>query len=945
MTALRLLAACSFSLWFGLCACAAPDPIETEILYLSGTGPEDAVEWDFFCTAGRNSRTWSKIPVPSNWEQHGFGTYNYGGETNFGDGPLGHEQGLYRHRFTVPATWRGRVVRIVFDAAMTDTSVWINGQPAGPTHHGGFYRFHYDVSPLLRYGEENVLEVTVSKVSAVRSVNDAERAADYWVFGGIFRPVWLEAAPPRFIDWTAIDARADGSFLAHVYLNEPAPADGLRVTAQLSDAAGQAFGAPLNVTVEPGAAHATVRGTFATVRLWTAETPNLYRVSFFLEAAGGGRLHRQAERFGFRTIEVRENDGVYLNGTKIVLKGVNRHCFWPETARTVSRAQSYEDARLMKAANLNAVRMSHYPPDKHFLEACDELGLYVLDELAGWQDEYHTETGRRLIGQLVRRDVNHPSILFWNNGNEGGWNEANDGEFAKWDPQNRAVLHPWAISSGIDTNHYEDYASTAKLSAGPTIFMPTEFLHALYDGGAGAGLRDFWSVMSQSPTVAGGFIWVWADEGVVRTDRDGAIDNAGNLAPDGIVGPHREKEGSYFAVKEIWSPVQVLAPALDVSLSSEWDQTLSLKNDYAFTPLERCTIHWQLIDVDAAGRRLVAEGREPAPAAAPRRTAKLQLKLPEQWHAGSRGTAPARRLLHVTALDPEGQDLWTWSWAVGRPVAAETEKTARRPGAPAAAAARETATELVVSSDGSEWRFDRATGRLAGVRTGTRKWSLTNGPRFVAYLRKDRIFADIAGDSALTSLAARVNEAGATIVEATYTGALRRVAWEIRGATATLDYAYAFSGEVNVLGVQFDYPETSVRGKRWLGRGPYRVYQNRRDGGVLDFWQVAYNDPVPGETYAVPEFKGYFDAWSWLTLETTEGELTIENATGVPFHGLFRAKDGVKGLLDFPPLGVALLEVIPAQRDKFLPPERLGPSSQTPLVFVERTSRVVLRFE
>ena len=166
---------------------------------------------------------------------------------------------------------------------------------------------------------------------------------------------------------------------------------------------------------------------------------------------GGQPLHTTTTRFGFRTIEVRERDGVYLNGTKIVLKGVNRHAFWPETGRTVSREQSYADVRLIKEANLNAVRMSHYPPDEHFLEACDELGLYVLDELAGWQKPYGTAVGARLIGEMVRRDVNHPSILFWDNGNEGGWNEKNDGEFAKWDPQQRRVLHPWAVHSAAST--------------------------------------------------------------------------------------------------------------------------------------------------------------------------------------------------------------------------------------------------------------------------------------------------------------------------------------------------------------------------------------------------------------------------------------------------------------------------------------------------------------
>ncbi len=247
---------------------------------------------------------------------------------------------------------------------------------------------------------------------------------------------------------------------------------------------------------------------------------------------------------------------MYLNGRKIVLKGVNRHSFRPDTGRTLTREQNYADARLIRQANMNAVRMSHYPPDPAFLDAADELGLYVLNELAGWQGFYDTPTGARLIGQIVRRDVNHPSILFWDNGNEGGWNTDNDGEFARWDPQGRPVLHPWAIHGGINTDHYENYDSTVKLSAGPEIFMPTEFLHGLYDGGIGAGLRDYWDVMGKSPTVAGGFFWAFADEGIARSDRDGRIDNVGNAAPDGMVGPRHEKEGSYFAVRELWSPVQ-----------------------------------------------------------------------------------------------------------------------------------------------------------------------------------------------------------------------------------------------------------------------------------------------------------------------------------------------------------------------------------------------------
>ncbi len=201
------------------------------------------MNWDFLCTSGRRSREWTTIAVPSCWETQGFGTYNYGNEINNDNAPVGGEQGLYRRAFTVPSEWKGRRVRIVFDGAMTDTTVWVNGEQAGPTHQGAFYRFHYDITPLVTFGEPNRLEVTVAKMSSNRGVNNAERAADYWVFGGLFRPVWLEARPALAIERSAIDARADGRFSIDVFLTGDAA--GARVTAQVVDTAGDAVGAPL----------------------------------------------------------------------------------------------------------------------------------------------------------------------------------------------------------------------------------------------------------------------------------------------------------------------------------------------------------------------------------------------------------------------------------------------------------------------------------------------------------------------------------------------------------------------------------------------------------------------------------------------------------------------------------------------------------------------------
>ncbi len=914
---------------------------QTEVQYLSGHGPEDAVSWEFFCTAGRKSRVWTTIPVPSCWEQHGFGAYNYGNEINADATPAAGEQGLYRHSFTVPAAWEGRQVRIVFDAAMTDTTVWINGQQAGPTHQGAFYRFHYDITPLVKFGQPNLLEVTVAKMSSNRSVNNAERAADYWVFGGIFRPVWLEARPTAAIERTAIDARADGSLSIDVFLTGAEP--GTQVVAQVLDGAGNPAGRPLRSEVTPDAGKAVIRGQVENPRRWTAETPNLYRVRLTLTDARGRALHETTERFGFRTIEVRPGDGVYLNGTRIVLKGVNRHAFWPETGRTVSREQSYADVRLMKEANLNAVRMSHYPPDGHFLDACDELGLYVLDELGGWQKAYAAAIGARLAGELVRRDVNHPSIIFWDNGNEGGWNEKIDGEFGKWDPQARPVLHPMAVSSGINTDHYERYDSTVKLSAGPTIFMPTEFIHGLYDGGIGAGLRDYWDVMGRSRTVAGGFLWVWSDEGIVRTDQDGRIDTAGNQAPDGMTGPHREREGSFFAVKEIWSPIQVTFP-LDAGgqLPASWDGVVAIENTYDFTNLEDCRFEWQLLrfaspsDRAARGGRgeriVVARGTAPGPPLAPRASGRLALRLPKGWQRDADA-------LHFTARGPAGEPLWTWSAQVrhmrGAPSASGGGTTA----------VREEKDALVVAGAGGELRFDRQTGVLSEWRQGGRIAPLASGPRARAYVRRDRTHLPIPNDAALISLSSR-HEGRNVIVEARYAGILRRATWRIgsEGDGVILECEYSHDGEADLLGVGFDLPAAGVAAKRWLGRGPYRSYRNRLEGGLFDDHRVEYNDPVPGRSFTYPEFKGYFRDWRWLQLETTDGTITVENRSDVPFFGLYGPRDGEPAMLAFPDTGLAFLDIVPAQGTKFDTPDQLGPQSRTPTAHGTRRTSVTLRF-
>src|SRR5450432_2674783 len=218
---------------------------ETILQYLSGTDKDHTVKWDFMCTRGGNSGKWSDIQVPSNWEQQGFGTYNYYQDIQNPD-----EQGLYKYSFNLSELYKEKKIFIVFCASMTETEVRINGRSAGPIHQGGFYEFKYNITDLVPFHKPNLLEVTVSKRSTNNSINFAERKADFWLFGGIFRPVYLEIVPRTFIDRIAIDAKANGALTLHAFTVNTGSNN--RVTAQVQTLSGQPVGLPFEMKAVAG---------------------------------------------------------------------------------------------------------------------------------------------------------------------------------------------------------------------------------------------------------------------------------------------------------------------------------------------------------------------------------------------------------------------------------------------------------------------------------------------------------------------------------------------------------------------------------------------------------------------------------------------------------------------------------------------------------------------
>jgi hypothetical protein len=693
----------------------------TELVFLSGQGPRDAKLWQFSIDGGRRVGERTSIPVPSNWELQGFGSYRYGQERNK-EVFTGH----YSTRFELRPEWRGQRIWIVFAGVMTDCAVRVNGRLAGPVHQGGFTQFRYDITPLVKPepGSANDLEVAVTNASGNADTELAERGGDYWVFGGIYRPVWLEVLPVRALGQVAVDARADGSFTADISLSDAptrARFDGQallpeRVEVQVFNPQGGPAGPAISRPLPAGGAgQIRLAGKLAQPLLWTAETPHLYTLRVQRWRARE-LLHSVSVRFGFRTFEVRDGDGLYLNGKRILLKGVNLHSFRPETGRALDKADCFEDARRIRSLNMNAVRIAHYPPDAAFLDACDEMGIYVLDEFPGWQHANDTVNGRLLVREMVERDVNHPSILFWDNGNEGGFNRDLDAEFRLYDPQERRVLHPWDTFSGIDTKHYLSFPDYSRRLGGPHLVMPTEILHAIYDGGGGAGLEDYWHAMQQSRFGAGLFIWSLADEGVVRTDQQRRVDVFSTFGPDGIVGPHFEKEGSYYAVKDIWCPVQIERPQLSAAFTGK----LAIRNDFDFTSLSDCQFRWQLLPIERGAAR-TRGGPNRFPAVAPHAAGTLQLPLPRDWQSAD--------ALQLVATDPFGQELWTWSW----PTEAGAKRARRVTASPSPEqpAVHVTSNRIVLTAAAISAEFDPVSGTLAAVRSRGLDLGLSRGPRLV----------------------------------------------------------------------------------------------------------------------------------------------------------------------------------------------------------------------
>ena len=911
----------------------APHP---ERIYLSGTGTDYTRTWEFYCSKGQNSGKWKSIEVPSCWELQGFGEYTYGRYYTIKGAKPSDETGIYRYRFLTPDCGKNDRIKLFFDGVMTDAEVRVNGNPAGQIHQGAFYRFSYDITSLLKAEGENLLEVKVAKQSANKSVNAAERRADWWLYGGIYRPVWLEVVPDVSMEHFILDARADGSLRASVRMAGNAEGHVLAVSIR-----GLKDGKPLRTLqgkeqvscpLATSGRETEFTCKWSDVKVWNIEAPELYVARLELKDRSGNVIQVREERIGFRTIEFFPQDGIYLNGTRLIVKGINRHSVSVDGGRTTSAAMSRQDALLIKEMNMNAVR-SHYPPDEHFLDMCDSLGLVYIDELSGWHGRYDTETGARLIREMVERDVNHPSVILWSNGNEGGWNTDNDSLFCKYDKfQRRHVIHPWADFDGLDTHHYPAYLTgVARFTNGYKVFMPTEFMHAMYDQGGGAGLRDFWDRWMTNPMFAGGFIWVFCDEAPKRSDRGGVLDSDGSNAPDGVVGPRREKEGSFYAIRSQWSPVQI-KPLL---ITEHFDGSFFVSNEYIYTNLKDCRMTYEVLSCDipmqGAVSRILARGEVTLPALSPGETGKARFSLPASFAEGD--------VLKLEAFDRDGHRICDWSFPIrlANPYFQRHLAQVSTGLSGNTVSARNNGKEIVLKSEKVSVTFDAATGMILRVLSGNTEIPLTNGPVAVGMkMLYQPASSYVRQDSEEAVFCARYKGGADSIVwRLTSQGLLYMDAVLLNRASGGGGFDDAFMDtEVYNLGLTFSYPERICKGMKWLGRGPYRVWKNRIPGTNYGIWHKDYNNTVTGESYdnlVYPEFKGYHANMYWATFESDTAPFTVYSRTDGIFYRVFTPEEpkgsAKRTMPEFPEGDISFLLDIPAICS-FKPIEQQGPNSQ-----------------
>ncbi len=575
---------------------------------------------------------WDEIDVPGNWQMVGYGIPIYSNvRYPFPADPpmIPHDNnpvGSYRTEFEVPGEWNERRIFIHFDGVESAFYLWINGEKVGYSQ-GSRTPAEFDITPFIRDGS-NIIAAEVYRWCDGSYLEDQ----DFWRLSGIFRDVYLFSTPQVHIR----------DFFIETILDDDYKNAELRITAKLKNYADKGIVSPrieVNLlddsgdylseeVIMTGNAEYLHSGDEAIVSMtadvknplkWSAEKPNLYTVLMILKTEEEKILEVIPCRIGFRSVEI--NGGQLLvNGKPVLFKGVNRHEHDPDLGHYITRESMIRDIRIMKRFNFNTVRTSHYPNDPEWYSLCDEYGLYVIDEAnieshgigykpektLGNRPEWLLSHMERTI-RMVERDKNHPSVIIWSLGNEGG-DGTNFRATSNWihqhDPTRpvhyeRAGRRPHTDIVCPMYSHVNSIIAYGEEDRDRPLIL-CEYAHAM--GNSIGNLREYWDAIEKYKHLQGGCIWDWVDQGLRKYTTDekgeevwfyayggdyGDEPNDNNFCINGCVFPDRSIPPKLWEVKKVYQNIAIVGDNLTAG-------RLKVRNWFFFTNLNEFSVNWVL---------------------------------------------------------------------------------------------------------------------------------------------------------------------------------------------------------------------------------------------------------------------------------------------------------------------------------------------------------------
>jgi beta-galactosidase len=617
------------------------------------------------------SRRWSSIPVPGLWtmQQREDGTFIFGDKPIYTNVqmpfdhlppavPQENPTGVYERDFEYNSLWRGKRVVLTLGGYESVAAIYLNNEFVGLTKDS---RLHasFDITPYLVAGK-NTIRIFVVKWSDATFIEDQ----DQWWHGGITRSITIHATEKVFIErlYTQTGLLADlktGTLRVRAYINsiDETSILGWRLRAKVSGAPKEVhFETELTKTERPNWTEMTpaqrsassefFRGTYWDgqlperakaalaeieppapgyiefsgkingVKPWSAESPTLYDLEFELVDPGGKVLEISSQRIGFRSVEVKGNE-LLINGKPIIVYGVNRHDFNKETGRVLSRDLMRQDLLELKRWNFNAVRTSHYPNDPVFLDLCDELGFYVIDEAnieshafqdSLCNDQKYLIAFTERVNRMAQRDIHHPSVIAWSLGNESGSginHEAAAAGLRAFDSTRPlhyegAIRGNWTIGHSLTDMVVPMYpeisaiASYAKSKKADRPLIMCEYSHAM--GNSNGTLKEYWDLIHSTKGLQGGFIWEFWDHGLDQYLGNGKKRSAyggdfgeerhdGNFVCDGLFFPDRKPKPVLHEFKALAAPVEFSSSALG---------KVTIFNKNFFEDLSRYSLHFEI---------------------------------------------------------------------------------------------------------------------------------------------------------------------------------------------------------------------------------------------------------------------------------------------------------------------------------------------------------------